>query len=134
MEIYSSIIEKSTNIISLGYVDTNSKEFYDIVNESTFAILPSCSEGQSSIVIDFMALGLIPVVMENSGFEDIENIGYKIEDDSVEGINHIVDKALLASDNEIKQKRDAIVKYLNIFKEEQFKNNFKKILSNDNDK
>ncbi|MCT7487109.1 hypothetical protein N5T98_10750 [Aliarcobacter cryaerophilus] len=128
MDIYSSIIDKSDNIISLGYVDTNSKEFYDVVTESTFAILPSCSEGQSSIVIDFMALGLVPIIMENSGFENIDEIGYKITDDSVEGINSIVDIALSATDDEIDKKRDAIVKYLDIFKEDAFKENFQTII------
>ena len=66
------------NIIFHGFVDVNTHKFIEIVSECLFAILPSCSEGQSTAILTAMSSGLIPVATRYTGL-DIDRLGYLIE-------------------------------------------------------
>lgn len=69
---------QETNIIYHGFINVASPEFIDIVSRCSFAILPSCSEGQSTALLTAMAAGLIPVATQETGI-DLDHIGFRIE-------------------------------------------------------
>jgi len=66
-------LPKRDNIIDHGYIDVNSTEFLEIVQDCSFCILPSCSEGFSTSISTTMLHGLIPVVMKDTGFNRLGN-------------------------------------------------------------
>jgi hypothetical protein len=77
------------NIQNYGFVNLNSNIFKELMLTCSFCLLPSCSEGQSSAVVNLMANGaLVPIVSPQVGlpsacpsivigkeltFEDIES-------------------------------------------------------------
>jgi hypothetical protein len=77
-------LKHRVNIIEYGHIDIKSKLFLQIVETCSFIILPSCSEGFSTSITTGMLHGLIPIIMENTGFNRLfENAiflnNYKIE-------------------------------------------------------
>ena len=73
------------NIIFHGFVNVNSQRFIKIVSECLFAILPSCSEGQSTAILTVMSSGLIPVATRFTGL-DIGSLGYLIEQLNIDSL------------------------------------------------
>lgn len=54
------------NIHLIGEVPMRTPQFYEIVDQCAFVILPSCSEGQPGSVVECMNQGLIPIVSKES--------------------------------------------------------------------
>ena len=90
LSIYEDII--GNNIHIHGYMNINSAEFKSIISRCNYLIYPSCTEGCPGAVISAMSYGIIPVVSQWAAFDDIEDIGYLIENLTCEGINKIVSK------------------------------------------
>jgi hypothetical protein len=67
------------NIIIKGFMDTNSDEFIEMVDSSSFVVLSTCSEGMSSGVLTCMSHGLIPIVSKESGI-DLTDEGLYFDD------------------------------------------------------
>lgn len=51
------------------------EQYYDILKEQDFCILPSLSEGQAGTVLDSMFCGVIPVITKETGI-DFSPLGY----------------------------------------------------------
>jgi hypothetical protein len=117
---------QTQNIISIGFVNQNSNSFRKIIDQADYAILPSCSEGQSGSLLTLMNYGLIPVATDNVGFENIEELGIKINDFTVNDLNNAVDKAVNLTREAKKQKRKKIFDTLN---QQHTPNSFKSTFS-----
>ena len=105
------LISYRDNIINLGRVDVNSEEFIELSNKCDFVILPSCSEGISTGVLTCMNHGLIPIVQKDTGFNELDNIAYILEDYKIEYIENIINGLIKISDDEIDEKRKKILHY-----------------------
>jgi glycosyltransferase involved in cell wall biosynthesis len=92
-KIYYKKLYETSNIITHGFVDIRSEKFIKILEDCSFLIFPSCSEGGGASVITAIGNGgLIPIINK----ETTISTGYKIwiEDFTVEAIEKAVNKAL----------------------------------------
>lgn len=117
------------NIKSLGFLETRSREFQELIRQSDFVILPSCSEGESGSVLNLMAAGLIPVITENVGLSDVESFGYLIKDTTVDGVEDALNRILSASPLDIEEKRGATYRKLDEFTRAEFEGRFKECIA-----
>lgn len=123
-DYYAKIIDRCENIHYMGYVDTTSEQFHLIVDKSDFAFLPSCSEGESGSVLNLMAFGLLPVVTENVGFENVDRYGFKIQDCSIDGIRKLITEIVNSPNNLIEDKRKTLFMEMSKYTPEVFMANF----------
>lgn len=94
--------ELRSNIRVFGFMDTSSDEFIQMVNNHSFVILPTCSEGMSSGVLTCMVHGLIPLVSRESGI-DLSNPEQYLEDYHVDYIEQKLINWSGASDESLLQ-------------------------------
>jgi glycosyltransferase involved in cell wall biosynthesis len=87
--LYAHELNDLSNIHLLGWVQPRSRLFYQVMRRCGFAILPSCSEGQSQSVVECMNQGLVPVVTRECGLS-LEGFGVYINPCSVENIAGLV--------------------------------------------
>jgi hypothetical protein len=99
-----------TNIKNLGFVNVNSNEFIDLVNDCSFVILPSCSEGMSTSVITCMNHGLIPIVTRETGI-DLDGFGYYLDDYKVEYVKDVVKRCSLLDDKILEEQHEKVFNY-----------------------
>ena len=59
------------NIVDMGYISYTSKDFLWLIQECSYCLLPSCSEGTPTGVLTLMRHGVIPIVMHGNGFDDL---------------------------------------------------------------
>lgn len=79
-------ISLSNNIVDMGYVDTESDLFLNLVNRCAFIVLPSCSEASTTGVLTGMRHGLIPIITKNNGFEKCGEVCLFFDDFHLENI------------------------------------------------
>jgi len=94
-EVYKEELFNSPNIATVGWTDTLSHEFRDIVSNAIAIVAPSASELSCGSVIAGMMTGLIPIATEGTDI-DVSGIGFAIGDDTVDGVC----QAILALTNE----------------------------------
>lgn len=80
------------NIIHIGFINLISNRFIDLMNEVSFIIFPSCSEGMASGVLTCMNHGLIPIITKECGIDIEKDFGELIENYSVENISKIINE------------------------------------------
>lgn len=129
MNNHSELLLNSPNIKMIGFVDLNSKMFTSYLNKSSFVILPSASEGQSSSVINLMKTGLIPLVTPNTGLPNINSYGIKIEKPTFRYVLDAVRTASNLEDKEYLSLRNKVLDNSYLFKDKYFKNRLGEILS-----
>jgi glycosyltransferase involved in cell wall biosynthesis len=100
LKVYEKEIFNNRNIKYHGLINPNSAVMEQICRQSTFVILPSCSEGGASSVITCMAKGLIPVVNKEASI-DLNGFGIEICDQSPEGVRIAMEKAVKLSNAEV---------------------------------
>lgn len=117
------------NILYSEFLNINSKEFKEILSKSTFILSPSCSEGQSTSVLNVMYNnGLIPIVSKISGIP-LENFGIEIESLSYEGLDTAIRKACNIPVSELNVIRKNIKEHSKTnFSIESYENTLKYIL------
>lgn len=71
---YESELFHTNNIHTVGFVDVGGDKFWEIMKKSTYALMPSCSEGIAGSILTCMSAGIIPIVSKECGFEDDEVI------------------------------------------------------------
>jgi glycosyltransferase involved in cell wall biosynthesis len=76
---------KDGNIFDLGFIQVQSDAFIKLMEQCTYIILPSCSEGVSTSAITCMNHGLIPVLTPACGI-DLSGLGFVIEDVHIENL------------------------------------------------
>lgn len=81
-QIYKKELFETPNIHPIGFVNVLSNEFYEIAEKCRFVIVPTCSEGQSSSILQSAGTGLIPITTKYSGIDVSEyKMGFEISDD-----------------------------------------------------
>lgn len=92
----------TSNVVFHGFINTGSKKFKTIAEESMFVINPSCTEGGiPGTVINSMYYGCIPIVSRWASFDGIKDYGFMINDLSVDGISKAVDKSMKLSNQQL---------------------------------
>jgi glycosyltransferase involved in cell wall biosynthesis len=118
--LYSKELSNSENIHLVGWVLPRTKKYYEIVQKCNYAILPSCSEGQSQSIIECMWQGLIPVVSRNCGI-DLDEFGYYIDPCTIDSIEDLVTKLSALPIRECKEASTQVRETaLNRYSEENF--------------
>ena len=112
---YRRELFERTNIHTHGFVNVSSARFHRILADCRFVILPSCSEGQSSSVINAMFRGLLPIVTHNTGLPDVSACGYLLDEISPAAVCAVVDRAAGTTLDEYRRKRGALPDYLRKF-------------------
>lgn len=95
---YYKELYQTPNIHTIGWVDIESSNFIEIINNCIGLIYPSCAEGQAGSVVTCMHAGLIPIISYESGV-DVHDFGVILDDCSVETIKKTIhDISLLPSE------------------------------------
>jgi glycosyltransferase involved in cell wall biosynthesis len=83
-----------------------------IIDEHTFIITPSHSEGMPNVILEAMSRGLIPLATHVGAIEEIidNNIGFLFEPRSIEGIRNAIEASLLLSDTEALERSSNSIK------------------------
>lgn len=90
------------------WIDSKEKKYKDIISKCDFLVFPSLEEGQAGTALEAMALGVIPIISENTGvdFSPIGLLELKIDSErnrailreaqnmSPEKIKHLKEKTL----------------------------------------
>jgi glycosyltransferase involved in cell wall biosynthesis len=82
------------NVHNLGWVSQRSRQFYRVMRDCAYVLLPSASEGQPGGVIECMHRGLIPVVSSDAHI-DTAGFGLTLTDCSVDGIRAAAEELML---------------------------------------
>jgi hypothetical protein len=116
------------NIVAHDFVAVQSPVFGDILRSCAFAILPTCSEGQSTSLLTVMGQGLIPVTSVAAGI-DIEGLGFLIDELTTTGVSRAVEKARHTPSRELEQMaRKNVERILNRHTLERFEHRLESIL------
>lgn len=122
--------QNSANIIDLDYVNVQSSHFLEIVNQCSFVILPSCSEGVSTGVITCMNHGLIPIVTKEVGIVTAE-FGLELTDFKIETIKKSIQKVSNYDDKLVLGQHKVVYDYaIENFSLLNFQNTFSSIINN----
>jgi len=127
--LYAKELYETPNVIPVGYVPLDTREFFNVVTQCDFVILPSCSEGQSSSVVNLMAYGLIPVIPENVGIPNTAEVGIKIDTLDEAGVHAAVTRAVGLSEEAYAAKINAVQAFNPLFKEQEFMKRLSTLLS-----
>lgn len=101
----------------------------NIVSDTAFLIYPSVTEGGfPGAVIAGMKLGLVPLVSKIAAPECIESFGYQLNDISLHSIEQALQWSQNLSENQIKERSDAVVQYSTLFSIERFGQEFNRFL------
>ena len=73
-DTYQKELYGCSRIHPVGFVDIRSEAFRDIIDQCSYVIMPSCSEGIAGSILTAMSAGLIPIVSRECGFADDEVI------------------------------------------------------------
>lgn len=132
--------EGNENIHFYGFVNTSSELFQDIVSKCNFLIYPSCTEGGCpGAVINSMYYGVIPVVTPWAAIDDINKLGFLLDDMTVESIDKAVTWANNTPPRIVRERSHACRQYildnysLSIFKNDMLIALKKIIINNAND-
>jgi hypothetical protein len=87
--LYRSELYDLPNIHTIGWIDTMSPRWKEIISRCAAIILPSTSELSCGSVICCMISGLIPVASDETDI-DLSDIGIRIRDASVEGVKEAI--------------------------------------------
>lgn len=126
---FDELLFNSSNIIPMGFVDQTSDKFLKMVEDADFAILPSCSEGQSGSILTLMSYGLIPVITDEVGFTNFESYGFKINDYNLADILNTIESCKSAADNEIELKRNNLLYQATLYTPQAFSEKFEELLN-----
>lgn len=128
IDSYSEYLKETKNIYFHGFISLDSKQFLDLMENCSFVILASCSEGCATAVITAMGNGgLIPIVTKETGID--LNYGIEIKSFDVDAINNALKDSFMIQNNEIKEKSLIIIEYIERnYSIEIFKKNLEKII------
>lgn len=99
------------NVHAIGYVDTKSQQFLDIVGQCCFLLLPSCSEGISTAVLTGMRHGVLPIVQKDIGLDDMSAFCRYFAGFRIEEIESAIGEALQADIVQLQEQSRKMVKF-----------------------
>ncbi|WP_439839356.1 hypothetical protein [Aeromonas caviae] len=98
---FENYLVQYDNIKYLGFVDIFSPGFISILDDATFAILPSCSEGTATSLVSLVSSGgLIPIITKECGI-DLDDDFIEIKQLTCESVEHAIDLALKINSEEL---------------------------------
>ena len=120
------------NIILHGHMNLASEGFRSIANRCNYIIYPSCTEaGCPGAVINAMYFGLIPIVSKWAAPDDIEELGYILNDLSVDAITAAVEESSKVDHDLVIDKKLECSKYIKqTFNLRRFSSEFEKYMHN----
>lgn len=126
--IHTMGMDQCTNIHFYGFIDTSSEQFRGIARKCSFLVYPSCTEGGvPGAVINSMLYGIVPIVTRWAAFDEVENLGYLLEDMTIEAIVMAIDWSQSLSEREVAHLSQACQHYaqenytLAVFKDDMIK-------------
>lgn len=124
---YNEKILNTSNIHYYGFLDLDSELFRTIAMTSIAVLMPSASEGGCpGAVINLMKLGCIPIVSKYAAVDDIEDLGYIIEDFTVEALEKSINKLFdLSIDERLRKIEDNYIFANSNYNLDIFQNDFK---------
>ena len=136
-QYYFPLVEKAPNIIEHGFVDIESAEFTNILDECAILVNPSLSESGAVAVLNVLANGLLyPVYSRNTGLDladygsEISNVTYAAFEKEIISASSLPAEELLQKtcklNNHVREKY-SLARY-----EEQLYNHIETILKNNN--
>lgn len=125
-DYYGPLLKRNPHIHYHGFVEVGSETFFKIVEESTFNIFPSCSEGCATSVLTAMGVGVVPVVNYESGV-NVKEFGVRIPSNAVSprGLREIVESLRNTSKSEVGKLVLGAVEAAQEYSETSFKDAFK---------
>lgn len=97
------------NIHYLGFMNTGSDMFFELVNRCAYTICISCSEGTCTSVVTCMYAGLIPITSKESGI----NYGYQLNDNKIDSIITVLQELDKKTDKELQIEMEKSYRYVN---------------------
>ncbi|NRB37948.1 MAG: glycosyltransferase [Pseudomonadales bacterium] len=120
----------SKNIINHNRIDVNGEHFIELVNKCSYIILPSCSEAMSTSVLTGMLHGLIPIVIEDTGFNKLKDKALFLKNYQIDYIEQELTNISKKSNSELEVLHEDIFKYArHEFSINTFTNNLNNTLS-----
>jgi glycosyltransferase involved in cell wall biosynthesis len=89
-KFYNQELYHTPNILTKGWVDIGSDEFYRITQDNIAIIYPSAADCQAGSVVTCMHAGLIPIVSYETGIVNAEQYGTVLYDCSIAEIKKSV--------------------------------------------
>jgi len=103
---YRNELFRDPNISYHGYLPTSSPLLAEIMQEATFLIAPSCSEGTSSAAVFCLLRGLIPIYSESIGLSLPPHLGWQVTVASPETFSEAITLAVTTPrDDRVKMSR-----------------------------
>jgi len=85
VKVYQKELYRTKSIQTVGWLDTDSRQFTDVVNRCVAHVYTSCSEGGGACVVETMHAGLIPIVSYETSV-DVHDFGVMLKSATVEEI------------------------------------------------
>lgn len=101
------------NVHAVGFVDTLSEQFNEIVGKCCYLLLPSCSEALSTAVLTGMRHGMLPIVSRGIGLDGLEAYLEYFPDYSIEKVEAVLTKltALGVDECSLQEKSRRVMEY-----------------------
>lgn len=96
------------NVRAVGFVDTLSEQFNEIVKKCYYLLLPSCSEAPSTAVLTGMRHGMLPVVSRGIGLDELTEFCIFFEDFHKEHVENILEGLVLDDPDETVMQKKSI--------------------------
>ncbi|MCW3107250.1 MAG: glycosyl transferase, group 1 family protein [Segetibacter sp.] len=111
-EHYQPVVDNCSNIVNHNFIDIESTEFKELMNNCAFCIFPTASEGGAPSMLNVMANGgLIPIASKACGI-DIGNLGFVFETLSQEEIEKHIEKAMMYTSSELIEKSKFVKEFV----------------------
>ncbi|MCX6306284.1 MAG: glycosyltransferase [Bacteroidetes bacterium] len=110
-EAYEQVFRENTNIRYHGFLDVRGDQFRELLQQSGFVILPSCSEGQAGSVITAMFSGLIPVVTRECGV-DLLDFVYQIREIQIDRLKNLIQSLSEKDSDELADQSNQCMEYV----------------------
>ena len=88
------------NIHDCGFVNVYSDSFLRYVETCTFILLPSCSEASPTAILTGMCHGLLPIIMNGQGMDEMDEYCYYFENYDLASIERKLNEVIELSQDE----------------------------------
>ena len=101
------------NVHAVGFVDTLSEQFNEIVGKCYYLLLPSCSEAPSTAVLTGMRHGMLPVVSKGIGLDELEEYCSYFPDYHIEAVEDLLEQLTKqeVDERELQEKSIRVMEY-----------------------
>lgn len=99
------------NVHAVGFVDTMSERFNDIVGQCYYLLLPSCSEALSTAALTGMRHGMLPIVSKGIGLDGLGEYCMYFDDFHVEAVEKKLEEAVREAEAGLQEQSRAVMEY-----------------------